>query len=234
MSPEILKDVNCDEWLSAVRSEIVRLREQFAIVHIVGMCMGALLALEIAKELSVEHNGQDCLILLAPPIFLDGWALPKLRWLRHVAYRLPLIPRWIRIKESEPYGVKNTRLRRIIERKFLNADPFHYAWVPLTAIRELDRLRRKVRRGLQRLEHKTLIVQALDDELTSIESARHIRDVVNHGRRDTRVRLKVLTDSFHMICIDNENEDVAQHVVSFLQAADRTTRSTRLAGALVA
>jgi surfactin synthase thioesterase subunit len=48
------------------------------VVHLAGVCLGALVALEVARL----ENHQDKLALYAPPLFLDGWSLPRLTWLR--------------------------------------------------------------------------------------------------------------------------------------------------------
>ncbi|HBO78722.1 MAG TPA: esterase, partial [Cupriavidus sp.] len=60
---------------------------------------------------------------------------------------------------------------------------FHYRWVPLAGIRELDRLRRKVIRSMPRLACATLVVHAREDELTSLRSA----DFIARTAPDARV-----------------------------------------------
>jgi len=184
-----------------------------------GMCMGALLALEVAKLEELGRNGRDRLILLAPPLFLDGLSLPWYRFIRHALYRVPLLARYLKINERSPYGVKNKRLRSLLERKFSRGHSRHYAWVPLTIIRELDRLRWSAMRDLERVQCSTLIIHAVDDELTSLKSAQYIRDRVNRGHDRPKARLAILGDSYHMICIDNEREDVVRQVTEFLAPA---------------
>lgn len=64
-----------------------------------------------------------------------------------------------------------------------------------------------------------ILCTPVNDELTSLKSAQFIRDHVNDGRDAPKARLAVLSDSDHMICIDNEREDVARQVTGFLGAA---------------
>lgn len=219
--PEALRNVTLDDWINALRAKLASLRERFRAIHVVGMCMGALLALEVSKRESLGSNGRDRLILLAPPLFLDGWSLPWYRSIRHALYRIPMLANYIRIPERSPYGVKNQRLRTVLKRRFSRGDNRHYNWVPLSTIRELDRLRQMAMDGLGRLRCSTLLVHSVDDELTSLKSAQYIRDRINEGQATRKARLAALSDSYHMICIDNEREDVASQVTGFLRADNR-------------
>ncbi|REG48656.1 esterase/lipase [Paraburkholderia sp. BL6669N2] len=217
--PHHLRDISLDAWLDAVRQKLAALRQRYQTVHVMGMCMGALLALEAAKLGGLGRNGRDRLILLAPPLFLDGWSLPWYRSVRYLLYRIPLLARYLRINERSPYGVKNKRLRTVLEQKFSRGNSRHYAWVPLSTIRELDRLRVSAMQDLECVQCSTLIIHAVDDELTSLKSAQYIRHRVNREQTKPKVRLAVLADSYHMICIDNEHEEVARQVTAFLATA---------------
>ena len=103
--------------------------------------MGALLALELVARRQ-HRKGQ--LVALAAPVYIDGWSTPSYRWLRHVVYHLPGLPTRIKVEENEPFGIKNDLVRAIVKAKFERGDNFHYRWVPLTCIRQVDRLRRWV------------------------------------------------------------------------------------------
>lgn len=206
--PEDLLGVTVDDWLDACRARYRELAGQFETLHVMGMCMGSLLAVEVAKQ---EQHGKGRLVVLAPPIFLDGWATPWYRDLRHLLYWLPTVPRRMRVEEEDPYGIKNEQLRGIVKAKFERNDGFHYRWVPLHCVREVDRLRKLVTTGLQRVPCQTLVVHAREDELTSLRSA----NFLVRGIGGDRARMVVLEDSYHMICIDNDRELVARHVLEF-------------------
>ncbi|WP_245623825.1 alpha/beta hydrolase [Paraburkholderia nodosa] len=214
--PDDLRDIDCEVWIDAVQRKVSELRRDYTTVHVLGLCMGALLALETAKRGLIGANGRDRLVLLAPPVFLDGWSLPWYRAIRHVVYRIPLLAQAIRIRESFPFGVKNRRVRGLVERKLRCDESFHYSWVPLRSIRELDRLRTRALVDIERVACPTLIVHSIDDELTSVRSAQYLRDRINSGRNAPPAQLRILSDSYHMICIDNERDHVAGHVKAFL------------------
>jgi carboxylesterase len=93
---------------------------------------------------------------------------------------------------------------------FARGDGFHYQWVPLACVRQVDRLRGMVRRGLERMRCPTLIMHAEEDELTSPRSARFLE------RRISQSTVVMLEDSYHMICVDQERERVMRNVLGFL------------------
>ncbi len=55
--------------------------------------------------------------------------------------------------------------------------------------------------------------------VTSLESAQYIRDWVNGDHGKPKALLATLSDSYHMIGIDSEREEVTQQVMQFLAAA---------------
>jgi carboxylesterase len=210
--PQDLIGIGAADWLGSVRATYRRLLQQHATLHIVGMCMGALLAAEVCK---LERHACGKLVCLAAPVFIDGWRMPWYRWLRKPLYAVPALARRIRVMEEEPYGIKSSRVRAVVRARFKRGDAFHYPWVPLCSVREVDVLRAQVRQGLDRIACETLIVHAHEDELTSVRSATFLH------RHIPRSTLELLRDSYHMVCIDNERYAVAARVLEFLRAEPR-------------
>jgi carboxylesterase len=206
-TPHDLASVRAEAWLDAVTTAYREIARDYDTVHVIGMCMGALLALALCAR---EGHARGRLVALAPPIYIDGWATPWYRVLRHAAYWLPFVPKRVRVDESEPYGIKNAELRSIVKAKFARGDAFHYGWVPLACIREVDRLRRLARRAAAALACETLVMHARHDDLTSLKSAYFLRGAVK------RSELVVLENSYHLICVDNDRQLVATHVLRFL------------------
>ncbi|WP_176061181.1 acyl-CoA-binding protein [Paraburkholderia sp. BCC1876] len=212
-TPEALMSVRAEEWVDAVTKKYRELVDRYDRFHVMGMCMGALLAAALCAR---ERHSKGRLVTLAPPIYIDGWSTPWWRAARYVAYRLPLLPARMKIEEGEPYGIKNMLVRNIVKAKFERGDNFHYKWVPLACIREVDRLRRQVIREAGQISCPTLVVHARQDELTSLKSA----EFIERTARDARV--VVLENSYHMICVDNDREQVATSVLDFLGAQAQT------------
>ena len=121
----------------------------------------------------------------------------------------------MKIEEEDPFGIKNEQLRAIVKAKFERGENFHYRWVPLECIRQVDRLRGVVMKGAKDIRCPTLVIHAREDELTSLRSANFLVEQIGGAR----ARMVVLEDSYHMICVDNDREIVAKNVLEFFGAA---------------
>ena len=210
--PEDLVGVTAEDWIDAVVTKYREIRDAHPTLHLMGMCMGALLAATLAQR---EAHAKGRLILLAPPVFIDGWATPWYRGLRPLLYLVPGLRKSMKVEEEDPYGIKNEQLRAIVKAKFERGENFHYRWVPLDCLRQVDRLRAIVMKGAPKIGCQTLVVHAREDELTSLRSANFLVEKIGGAR----ARMVVLEDSYHMVCVDNDREIVAKNVLEFLGAA---------------
>jgi len=218
--PEDLLDVRVEDWMEVVTQRYRELAAQYDVLHVIGMCLGALLAVELCKR---ESHARGALVVLSAPVFLDGWSTPWYRGLRYLLYRVPGVPRRIRVQEEDPYGVKSELVRAFIKAGFARGDGFHYQWVPLACVRQVDRLRGMVQRGLDTLRCPTLIMHAEEDELTSPRSARFL------GARIPDAAVVLLQDSYHMICVDHERERVMRSVLAFVGKDPELVRTRKRA-----
>jgi carboxylesterase len=211
-TPEDLVKVTAEDWMEAVTAkyhEVAALHDNF---HIMGMCMGALLATELAKR---QKHTRGKLIALAPPIYIDGWATAWYTPLRHLIYYVPGVQARMKVEEEDPFGIKNEQLRAIVKAKFARGENFHYRWVPLACVRQVDRLRGWVMTGLKDMASETLVIHAREDELTSLNSANYLVEQIGGAK----ARMVVLENSYHMICVDNDREQVARNVLEFFGAS---------------
>ncbi|WP_420997881.1 alpha/beta fold hydrolase [Cupriavidus sp. 30B13] len=220
-SPEDLVPVRAEQWLDAVTQAYDELAPRYETFHVLGMCMGALLALAACER---RQHRKGRLVMLAAPVYIDGWSTPWYRALRHVVYHIPMLPARMRVDEDEPFGIKNDLVRAIVKAKFERGDNFHYRWVPLACIRQVDRLRGWVLRGAGRIACPTLVVHAREDELTSVRSADFLEATVPD------VRKVVVENSYHMICVDNDREQVVASVLAFLGFDPERARRRARAG----
>jgi carboxylesterase len=211
-TPEDLAGIAAEDWIAAVTAKYHEVRALHPRLHLMGMCMGSLLAAVLAQR---ERHAQGNLVMLAPPVFIDGWATPWYRGLRPLLYLVPGIGRTMKIEEEDPFGIKNEQLRAIVKAKFERGENFHYRWVPLECIRQVDRLRTILMKSAKEIRCPTLVVHAREDELTSLKSANFLVEQIGGGR----ARMVVLEDSYHMVCVDNDREIVAKNVLEFFGAA---------------
>ncbi|MBI0329574.1 alpha/beta hydrolase [Burkholderia plantarii] len=204
--PEDLAKVRAEAWLDAVTAQYRALEAEYDTLHVAGMCMGALVALLLCHR--VRH-AKGRLALLAAPVYIDGWSTPWYRALRYLLYRVPGVTERMRVEEGEPFGIKNPVIRALVKKKFARQDSFHYPWVPLVTIRQVDRMRGWVRAAAPDTHCPTLILHAREDELTSLRSACFLEAAMPDAR------CIVLDNSYHMICADNDRDAVARHVLDF-------------------
>ncbi len=219
-TPQDLVKIRAEDWLEAVRLKYHEVVGQHEVLHVMGMCMGSLLAIETVKR---EKHTKGQLVALAPPVYIDGWSTPWYRAARGLLYHVPGLPASMKVAEEDPYGIKNEQLRAIVKAKFERGENFHYGWVPLACIREVDRLRAMVMQGLDKITCPTLVVHAREDELTSLRSATYLVEQIGGGKRAGRARMVVLEDSYHMVCVDNDREIVAKSVLEFFGASAAQT-----------
>lgn len=210
--PKDLDGVVAEDWVDAVVTKYREIKDLHPRLHLMGMCMGSLLAALLAER---EKHTKGNLVILAPPVYIDGWSTPWYRGLRPLLYVVPGIGRTMKIEEEDPFGIKNEQLRAIVKAKFERGENFHYRWVPLECIRQVDRLRGMLMKSAKNIRCQTLIVHAREDELTSLRSANFLVEQIGGGR----ARMVVLEDSYHMVCVDNDREIVAKNVLEFFGAA---------------
>lgn len=197
------------EWVETVDQLVTDLESSHKSVSLVGLSMGAVLALAVAGR----NNSIKSLCLLSPTLFFDGWATPWYYPLLALIYRLG-IRNW-HYKESEPYGVKNRELRRHIRKAVLanSVSELGAAHLPAKHLYQAQLMIKDAIKTLGDITVDTLIIHAIDDETASPKNADFILKTINSETR----RMIWLGNSYHMITVDNEREIVANEVNNFIQ-----------------
>lgn len=200
---------NWEQWCSTVESKIARLKEEFRTVSIVGLSMGATLALAVAAR-STELLS---VVLLSPVLQYDGWSVPWYQKLLTVVYDLG-IRNWS-YKESEPYGIKNFDMRRrvaaALEKDGVAA--VGAASIPARHLRAALSMISHVRSSLPLVRTDTLIIHSIDDETASPRNAEVILQNISSEVR----KVIWLGDCYHIITVDNEREIVTNEAVMFIK-----------------
>lgn len=185
-----------------------------------GLCDGGAVAAALAAEARPQRV---CGVAMLSPTFdYDGWSLSPWRHLRRLGYALGLA-RWITIREREPFGIKNPKIRKWVVREFEVGDvsAIGPSRLPLWGLRESERLHAHVRPLLRALSMPLLVLHAREDEITSLASVECWTAALGKA-----VRLIVLEHSYHMITIDNDRQRVAHELADFV-GAPKNARTTR-------
>lgn len=199
------------QWIAEVESQVLRLHRKHRRVVVAGISAGATLALGAAIRCG---TGIDGLLLLSTPLRTDGWAIPRTRMLLPLALYTPLGRFW-QYREAPPYGVKNERVRSWIARELQQRKVSRAgsAVLGVDHLREHDRLVRHVRARLSQVRcREVLAIHAREDEVASLSNL----DLLSRGLSACgHLRTIVLGNSYHMVSIDNDRQQVATEAVNF-------------------
>lgn len=202
-------------WLEQALQCLHQLKQAHATVSVVGVSMGATLALAMAEQEDV-----DCLVLLGAALAYDGWAMPWYRFLLRLAPILPFAERYS-YREAEPYGVKNPEMRALIKRT-LRSGKVSEAGGELIGMQQVNQglgLIAHVRRHIAQVEAPVLLMHAVEDETVAVRNAEWVHRHVASGSKE----LIYLGDCYHMITIDNERETVMHETERFIKGTLNAT-----------
>jgi carboxylesterase len=177
--------------------------------------MGALLALLLADEFKDRVAGACC---LAPTLFYDGWNTPWSRFFLPLGYRTPL-KYFSYFKEEPPYGIKNEAIRQRIHKYYAkaklddieNIEQYGYPYFPVAQLIQLRRLVKLVTRKLPQMRFPVQLIQAKDDDMTSVKNSKFIYDRIGSIVKE----IVLLYDSYHVVTADQERDIVAAKMENF-------------------
>ena len=210
------------DWLAGARRAALDLASRCDTVVVAGLSMGALLA----TLLAADDPRIDGIALLSPTLRFDGTSIPWTRWLLPLAYGLPFARGRLYWSERPPYGLKDERLQSLIARAIAAAkrgESTRYGLFRtyVGSILELDRLVRQVLCRASAVRCPLLVVQSVDDTITSDRSAREIFDRIGSAEKS----IHWLTGCDHVITLDLKKHEVARAVSEFaVRAARRKAR----------
>lgn len=200
--------INWTHWLEELEATFFALRPVSKTLTVVGLSMGATLALKLAER----HEQIDGLVLLSPVLRYDGWSTPFYHGLIRIAY-------WMGFRnwswqEKPPYGIANPELRKRVQKAVEQGDPSEVgaAFVSARHMSAAQSLMQDVRLWLPDIKCPLLVIHAVDDETAAPRNAEEIMDSVQSEIR----RVLWLGDSYHIITVDNEREIVINETNRFL------------------
>lgn len=197
------------DWYASVEAGYRRLRESVDTVFVAGLSMGALLAVELAAR---RPEGCAGIALYSATLHYDGWNISRWRFLLPLVLALPFGNR-IRIAEEFPFGIKDSRLRKLVVAQ-MSAGESGAAGLPSllgTTLLELRRLVAHVKPRLKRVKAPALVVHSVEDDMASADNALHLA-----RRLGGAVRTVLLNDCYHMITVDRQRDDVARLTADFI------------------
>jgi carboxylesterase len=203
------------DWRDQVFEHYWNCKKSFETVSVMGVSMGATLALMLA-----EHESPAAVVALSTALAYDGWAIPWYHGLIAVARWIPFSGRYQYV-EREPYGLKNRETRAMVKRMMRSQ---HISEVgaevlSLPLISEGKKLIKATKSEAARIESPILFMHSIDDESVHVKNPELIYKRVKSIDKE----FIYLGDSYHMITIDNERDLVRKESLRFLKSAVNKT-----------
>lgn len=195
-------------WIDDVEQFVADLMVTHSSVSLIGLSMGATLALAAAAR----NTKIQSLSILSPVFIFDGWSVPWYYPFLKFIYLLG-IRNW-HYKETAPYGVKNLEMRKRIKKAVMSNDVSELgaAHLPARHLIESLKLIKETRSELSSVNSDVLIIHAIDDETASPKNPDLILKFIASETR----RVIWLGNSYHIITVDNEREIVANETINFI------------------
>lgn len=200
-----------DIWLSQLDQVVNLLTQKHDQVAIVGLSMGATLA--IAYEADYQKNIP--IVALSPVFAFNGWSVPWYYPLLYFVFKLGII-NW-HYKESEPYGLRNPEVRRRVAKQVLVQETTEVGSASLSAkhLYQALSLIKFTKKLLPEFKADIQIISAIDDDVVAPSTIEWLNTTINSAT----CQLIWLGGSYHIITLDNEREIVVNETVEFLQGA---------------
>jgi carboxylesterase len=197
-------------WVDAAWHEVEAMATRCESVAVGGLCIGALLALNMA---ALRPTLTYAVMGLSTTLHYDGWANPWSTPLLHLARFVPFARR-ITVAEKTPFGLKNERMRAWIAGQMAQQKSSD-AGAAALCVDDLLKARDLIKLTIPRLSQiicPTLLIHAKEDDNASPQSA---FDVM-HAVRSNTIRCILLQNSYHMVSMDQEKDRVLLEMQKFL------------------
>jgi carboxylesterase len=196
-------------WVEQAQEQLWAMRKRFETVSVVGISMGATLALQLAQRETLTS-----VVMLAPALAYDGWAIPWYQPLISLSQWIPWANKY-EYKEREPFGIKNNETRAMIKRMMSlgSVSEIGGDTLSLEHLKQGRRLIEYTLDNVDAVDSPSLIMHAVDDESVHIRHAEAVHQAIQSFQKE----MVYLSDSYHMITVDNERETVHQETSRFIK-----------------
>jgi carboxylesterase len=209
-SPEDLGASTYDNWYESIVQAFEDLRRYGDPAVVVGLSAGAVLAARLAAD---QREAIAGVAMLAPAFFLPWTATVTLGAVR----KLSSLANHVYVHNDSGSDIHDAAARRIHPTMRL---------LPLSAPINLLDLSKIVRRRLDRVTQPALVIYSRQDHTCPM---RRNQSCITKRLGSVERREVVLEDSYHVITVDNEKQQVAAEVRTFVEQF-RAQRKERALG----
>ncbi len=199
------------DWYNSALKTFEGIRKVHEQVFVGGLSMGAVLSMHLAAQRPGEVAG---LLLYSTTLRYDGWNMPWVARLTPLFMAFPFGVHICRFNEKPPYGIKNPRLRAIVEKQMKAGESANAGLLTMSGIsvRELHRLVAEVKRGMPSIKAPALVLHSSEDDITSRWNADYIEAHI--GGPVSKI---LLDNCYHMITVDLQYPKVISLSAAFIQ-----------------
>ena len=188
--PEDLKNIHWLDWYLHAREKYLELKQRCRQVVVCGQSMGGALALHLAS-----HHPVAGVITLAAAVFLKDWRLHLLPLARH------LVPYQYKSKGPD---IRDKKIKPHIPT---------YPKYPVRSVDELLELLHHTRQDLPEVTAPALLIHSRKDRTVHFDNLDHIYRHISSVRKEKFI----LEESYHVISLDVEKEDLFQKILLFIK-----------------
>jgi len=199
------------DWYEGVRKTFVGIRQRHQQIFVGGLSMGAVMSMYLASEHPDQIAG---LLMYSTTLRYDGWSINKLAFLTPLLMKIPFGVRLCSFEEKPPYGIKNERLRAIVERQMKAGESSNAGLLTMegVTVRELHRMNAVAKQRMPSITTKALVVHSIEDDITSRWNADYVERHL--GGQVTKV---LLDNCYHMITVDLQYRRVIELSDAFIK-----------------
>lgn len=192
--PDDLRDIPYQEWIDTSEKALRELKQQHAVIFVVGQSMGGTLALHLAAN----HHFNGVVTLAA------ALRLPLHLELASYVFA-PFVP--IRYK---PNG---SDVRDLSGKALLQ----NYDRYPMSAVRQLMRMLRKVRNELAAVTMPLLAIHAREDHVVPFDNLALLMSLVKSAIAEQMV----VENSYHVLTVDHDRDMIFARIWEFIMQHTR-------------
>jgi carboxylesterase len=187
--PDDLRDKSWEDWYNYSENKLLELKNKCQHVFVCGQSMGAAMALRLAA-----HQSFQGIICLAGAVFLKDWRLIFLPLARKVV--------------TYHYKSKGPDIRNIS----LKEEIPNYSKYPVRSVDQLLDLFKHVRKDLPNITIPALLIHSQKDRTIHFSNLQYIYEHIASANKE----MMVLQESYHVISIDVEKEQVFNRIDHFI------------------
>ena len=179
-------------------------------VFVGGLSVGSLIALYLADFFPEKIDG---LLLYSPTLVLNGWAMPfYMKWLHYLRPSMILFD--IYMKERQPHGIKDERIRAmIVDSMKKDSKDVGTFKTPISVMSKFNAFSAYMRKRLKYIDVPLLTIHSRDDDFAHISNSYEIISKVS-----SKSELFVLNNSYHIITLDKQRDLVLKRSQEYVES----------------